>query len=334
MSKTRIALLPLEKIQLLVANALNANEIFGFRTQRRYNQEGSIGKKFYEMLLNFISTNNIFDLSPAPKGPIKERSNTSWRPHLNKLLSVLTETTKQSPLIQKVLNVRVFNQSLRSVQIVESAKPEHTPSTPLKMGPGANVNLTFAQSSSIQINDLATGQSLGCYVPKDWSVNANFVSATIASDGRVEFLHDLTDDYEQTTNQKDKNDDLKKLMKYLYTDEQIKKNLANLKTSLNNDDFWCFPTKEQVWTVHHELKKILGFKYVRLWEELLSENSPKVSTPKGMRIEPMGRCRLTSDKVVMTNELASNKEVKKFSTPELSSVIKFLPIVEFLDSWF
>jgi hypothetical protein len=93
--------------------------------------------------------------------------------------------------------------------------------------------------------------------------------------------------------------------------------------SLNNDGFWCFPTKEQAWTVHHELKKILGFKYVRLWEELLSENSPEVSTLEVMLIEPMGRLRLTSDKVVMTNELASRKEVKKFSTPELSSVKNF-----------
>jgi hypothetical protein len=217
----RIALYPLERILLLVSNALNANEIFGFRTQTRNNQQGSIGKKYYDLLLNFISTNNIFDLSPAPKGPIEKRSYSSVRPHLNKLLQFLTETKKLSPLIQKVLNFRVLNQSLRSVQIVESAKPDHTPSTPLKMGPGANVKLTFAQSSSIQMNDLATGQSLGCYVPKDWSVNANFVSATILSDGRVEFLHDLRNDDEQTTNKKLKNDNLKDLMKYLYTDEQI-----------------------------------------------------------------------------------------------------------------
>ena len=331
MTCKRIALYPLEKVLLLVSNALNANEIFGFRTQSRCGQQGSIGKKYYALLLNFISTKNIFELSPAPKVPAEKRSYSSVRPHLNKLLPVLTETTKKAALIQKILNFRVSNQSFRSVQILESALSIHTPSTPLKMGPGANANLTYAQSSSIQVNDLATGKSLGNYVPKDWSVNSNFVSATITSDGRVEFLHDLADDYEQTTSQKLKNSELKDLMKYLYTDEQIKKNLANLKESLNNDEFWCFPTREQARTVHHELKKILGFKYVRLWEELLSENSPEVSTNDRIIMEPMGPCKLTSDKVMMINEfedmtineLESNNEVKNLCFPELSSVKNF-----------
>jgi hypothetical protein len=227
-------------------------------------------------------------------------------------LPVLTESGKEAPLIQKTLNFRVSNQSLRSVQIVESAQSLETPSTPLKIFQGDKVNLTYASTSSIQVNDYETGQSLGQYVPKDWSVQSNFVSATVTSNGRVEFLHDLTDDYDQTTNQKLKNVDLKDLMKYLYTDEQIKKNLANLKESLKNGEFWCFPTREQAWTVHHELKKILGFKYVRLWEELMSENSPEVSNQETIFMELVGPCGFASDKSMMINELESKNEVKKF----------------------
>jgi hypothetical protein len=334
MTCKRIALYPLEKVLLLVSNALNANEIYEFRTQTRYNQQGSIGKKYYALLLNFISTKNIFDLSPAPKGPAEKRSYSSVRPHLNKLLPVLTETTNQAPLIQKILNFRVSNQSFRSVQIVESALSSETPSTPLKIFQGAKVKLMYAKSSSIQVNDYATGQNLGNYVPKDWSVNSNFVSATVTSDGRVEFLHDLTDDYDQTTNQKLKNGDLKDLMKYLFTDEQIKKNLANLKESLKNGEFWCFPTREQAWTVHHELKKILGFKYVRLWEELVSENSSEVSTQETSFMEPMGPCGIASDKSMMINELESKNEVKNLSILEQSKVKNFCPYSSFWNRGF
>jgi hypothetical protein len=184
------------------------------------------------------------------------------------------------------------------------------------------------------VNDFATGQSLGHYVPKEWSVNSNFVSATVTSDGRVEFLHDLTHDYDQTIDQKLKTGDLKELMKYLYTDEQIKKNLANLKESLKNGEFWCFPTREQAWTVHHELKKILGFKYVRLWKELISENSAEVSTQETSIMEPMGPCGFASDKKMMINELASKNEVKNLSILEQSSVKNFCPYSSFWNRGF
>ena len=275
MSK-RVSLTTIEKIMLLIANALNVNEIFAYRCQTRFNQQGSIGRKYYALLLDFVSTANLFALSPAPTFPATKRSYSSIRPHLNKLLPTLTpEQSENQPKtnVESSITFKVSNESANRVEV--SICSDAMNSAVQVVASGFKATLEGTKSSKLVVRDHDTGDALGTFISEDWSNTCNFVQVRVLTDSSVEFLHDVSGDIDQALTHKFKNSDMKALMKYLYTDERIKSNLANLKESLKAVEFWVFPTEEQAWAVHHELKKILGFKYVHLWQELNLEDDSK-----------------------------------------------------------
>lgn len=279
MSK-RVSLTAIEKVMLLFANALNVNEIFAYRSQTRFNQQGSIGRKYYAMLLEFVSNHNIFDLTPAPSFPATKRSYSSIRPHLNKLLpTLLGNGNNQSKSdVDSSIKWRISNKSSKCLAVVEKCGSNETTKTTQIAAHAFGDGFECPKPTFFSVQDYETGEELATFKSTEWTNTCNFVHIEVERDVSIEFMHDQTDEVTQLTTQPLKNVDIKALMRYLYTDERIKSNLANLKDSLKDMKFWYFPTKDQVWTVHHELKKILGFKYVRLWGELFVQSESNPST--------------------------------------------------------
>jgi hypothetical protein len=277
MSK-RVSLSSIEKIMLLLANALNVNEIFAYRSQTRFNQQGSIGKKYYAMLLEFVSNPNLFDLVPAPSFPATKRSYSSIRPHLNKLLPTLQDGPNQKCSdVESSIKWRISNKSSKQLVVLEKcgsnreARMIQIPAFSIKD------DLECFKPSEFSVQDSETGLELASWKSLEWSNTCNFMHIEVEKDVSIDFMHDQTDDLVQLVNQRLKNCEIKAVMKYLYTDERIKANLADLKESMKDSKFWYFPSKDQVWTVHHEMKKILGFKYVRLWAELFDQGESDAS---------------------------------------------------------
>ena len=61
----------------------------------------------------------------------------------------------------------------------------------------------------------------------------------------------------------------------MFMDSKIMKNLEDLRESLKgfSNDFWYFPKQETREVVNFRLRQILGFKYVRLFQQVLGNSS-------------------------------------------------------------
>jgi hypothetical protein len=255
------------------------NEIFAYRSQTRFNQQGSIGKKYYSMLLEFVSNPNLFEMVPAPRFPATNRSYSSIRPHLNKLLPTLIAdgSNQNNADVESSIKWRISNKSSKNIAVIEKCDSNEMDKTHQVPAQSNRDNFECPKPSVFSVQDSETGLELATWNSLEWSNTCNFVHIEVEKDVSIDFMHDQTDNFTQVVPDKLKNCEIKGLMKYLYTDERIKTNLANLKETMKDSKFWYFPTKDQVWTVHHELKKILGFKYIRLWAQLFDQDESNSS---------------------------------------------------------
>ena len=212
MKKTRLCLSPLEKMMMLQANALNARQIEKYRKSTRSDQQGSIGKKFYTQLVNYMAIPNFFGLEPIAPIARRIRTYSSLRPHLNKLLPHFFAIQKNEPICSNQIFIDFKNDFAKDVFFEEISlnNPKKLRAViPVKAN--ESKNFTTTKDNFWVIKDPVSGKIFSKIISQDWSVSCNYAKVILYGDGSSEFLHDFNltekENLNQNVNQKLCNND-------------------------------------------------------------------------------------------------------------------------------